>query len=93
MTEYVGALDQGTTSTRFMIFDRDGSVVSIAQEEHSQIFPQPGWVEHDPIEIRDRSHSVIPPSQSTWQSVLRAQFWSQPRPVVHSSMHAAFPWH
>jgi glycerol kinase len=42
-----------------MIFDRDGSIVSIAQEEHSQIFPQPGWVEHDPIEIRDRSHSVI----------------------------------
>jgi len=59
MSEYVGALDQGTTSTRFMIFDRGGSIVSIAQEEHNQIFPHPGWVEHDPVEIRDRSYSVI----------------------------------
>ncbi len=59
MAEYVGALDQGTTSTRFMIFDKTGSVVSIAQEEHSQIFPKPGWVEHDPVEIRVRTQSVI----------------------------------
>ena len=50
----IGALDQGTTSTRFMIFDRGGKVVSGAQEEHTQIFPKPGWVEHDPIEIMDK---------------------------------------
>ncbi|MBT8215615.1 MAG: glycerol kinase GlpK [Acidimicrobiia bacterium] len=56
---YIGALDQGTTSTRFMIFDHGGSVVAIAQEEHEQIFPQPGWVEHDPEEIRARTFSVI----------------------------------
>ncbi|MGH8913029.1 MAG: FGGY family carbohydrate kinase, partial [Acidimicrobiia bacterium] len=59
MPEFVGALDQGTTSTRFMIFDHEGSVVSVEQEEHRQIFPQPGWVENDPMEIWSRSTSVI----------------------------------
>ena len=47
MAEYVGALDQGTTSTRFMIFDHGGQVVGVDQKEHEQIFPKPGWVEHD----------------------------------------------
>ena len=47
----VGALDQGTTSTRFMLFDRSGRVVASAQKEHRQLLPQPGWVEHDPREI------------------------------------------
>ncbi len=51
MAQYVGALDQGTTSTRFMIFDHSGQVVGIDQKEHEQIFPKPGWVEHDPLEI------------------------------------------
>ena len=55
----IGALDQGTTSTRFMVFDRAGKVVSVAQEEHSQIFPKPGWVEHDPVEIIDKVRRVI----------------------------------
>jgi len=59
MADYVGAVDQGTTSTRFMIFDRTGSVVSISQQEHRQIFPQPGWVEHDPVEIRTKTQAVI----------------------------------
>ena len=59
MAEYVGALDSGTTSTRFMIFDHAGGVVAIDQKEHRQIFPQPGWVEHDPLEIRDRMFEVI----------------------------------
>ena len=43
MSEYIGALDQGTTSTRFMVFDRMGRVVSVAQKEHEQIYPNPGW--------------------------------------------------
>jgi glycerol kinase len=59
MTDYVGALDQGTTSTRFMIFDRSGAVVAADQREHTQIFPQPGWVEHDPLEIWSKSVAVI----------------------------------
>ena len=59
MTRYVGALDQGTTSTRFMVFDHSGEVVAAHQEEHTQIFPQPGWVEHDPLEIWERCRQVI----------------------------------
>src|SRR5712691_6170390 len=59
MADYVGALDQGTTSTRFMIFDHSGSVVGVDQKEHEQIFPRPGWVEHDPKEIWTRSEEVI----------------------------------
>lgn len=59
MAEYVGALDQGTTSTRFMIFDHGGQVVGVDQKEHEQIFPKPGWVEHDPAEIWTRSQEVI----------------------------------
>ncbi len=58
MAKYVGALDQGTTSTRFMIFDHSGQVVAIDQKEHEQIFPKPGWVEHDPLEIWTRSVEV-----------------------------------
>jgi glycerol kinase len=59
MPKYVGALDQGTTSTRFMIFDHGGQVVAIHQKEHEQIYPKPGWVEHDPAEIWARSQEVI----------------------------------
>ena len=58
MADYVGALDQGTTSTRFMIFDHSGGVVGVDQKEHEQIFPKPGWVEHDPKEIWQRSQEV-----------------------------------
>jgi glycerol kinase len=59
MAQYVGALDQGTTSTRFMIFDHGGNVVAIDQKEHEQIYPKPGWVEHDPKEIWTRCEEVI----------------------------------
>jgi glycerol kinase len=59
MAKYAAALDQGTTSTRCMIFDHSGKVVSVAQKEHEQIFPKPGWVEHDPQEVWARSKEVI----------------------------------
>ena len=59
MSRYIGALDQGTTSTRFIVFDHGGSVVSIAQREHEQIYPRPGWVEHDPAEIWTSAQDVI----------------------------------
>jgi glycerol kinase len=59
MAEYVGALDQGTTSTRFMIFTHGGDVVDYDQKEHEQIYPKPGWVEHDANEIWQRSQDVI----------------------------------
>jgi glycerol kinase len=55
---YVGAIDQGTTSTRFMVFDADGRMVSVAQKEHQQIYPKPGWVEHDPAEIIQNTNEV-----------------------------------
>jgi len=57
--DYLAALDQGTTSTRFIVFDRSGRIVSSAQEEHEQIYPRPGWVEHDPDEIWRRTQDVI----------------------------------
>jgi glycerol kinase len=59
MAKYAAALDQGTTSTRCMIFDHAGKVVSVAQKEHEQIYPKPGWVEHDPKEIWARAQEVI----------------------------------
>jgi glycerol kinase len=59
LSRYIGAIDQGTTSTRFMIFDKAGSIVGVAQKEHQQIFPKPGWVEHDATEIWQRTEQVI----------------------------------
>ncbi len=59
MSKYVAAIDQGTTSTRCMIFTHDGKVVAADQREHEQIFPKPGWVEHNPVEIWERTQGVI----------------------------------
>ncbi|CAG0931446.1 glycerol kinase [Thermoflexales bacterium] len=59
MAKYVGAIDQGTTSTRFMIFDHAGKVIGVDQKEHEQIYPKPGWVEHNPMEIWQRTQDVI----------------------------------
>jgi len=56
---YVGAIDQGTTGTRFMAFDHSGQVVANAYEQHEQIYPEPGWVEHDPVEIWDNTKEVV----------------------------------
>lgn len=59
MSQYVAAIDQGTTSTRCMVFDRYGNIIAIDQQEHQQIYPQPGWVEHNAEEIWLRTQSVI----------------------------------
>ena len=59
MAEFVAAIDQGTTSTRCMIFDHDGAEVARHQLEHEQIMPQAGWVEHNPIEIWERTTSAL----------------------------------
>src|SRR5207249_2880935 len=67
---YVGAIDQGTTSTRFMVFDQAGRVVALAQKEHEQIYPKPGWVEHDAFEILRRTEEVI--AEALAQRGLRA---------------------
>jgi glycerol kinase len=59
MPEYIGAIDQGTTSSRFILFDRDGRIVHVDQREHEQITPRAGWVEHDAREIWTRTREVI----------------------------------
>ncbi|MFP5368735.1 MAG: FGGY family carbohydrate kinase, partial [Actinomycetes bacterium] len=59
MSQYVIAIDQGTTSTRAIVFDQTGNIVSSGQMEHEQIFPQAGWVEHDPAEIWNNTREVI----------------------------------
>src|SRR5512146_642734 len=59
MAKYSAAVDQGTTSTRFMIFDHAGKVVGLDQKEHEQIYPKPGWVEHNAMEIWSATQAVI----------------------------------
>ncbi len=59
MSRYVAAIDQGTTSTRCILFDRQGTIVSVGQKEHEQIYPKPGWVEHNPDEIWKNTLEVI----------------------------------
>jgi glycerol kinase len=59
MSKYIAAIDQGTTSTRCILFDRGGNIICSSQREHQQIYPQPGWVEHDPLEIWQRTQEVI----------------------------------
>jgi glycerol kinase len=71
MAAYVGAIDQGTTSTRFIVFDKAGRIVSLAQREHEQIYPRPGWVEHDSEEIWRRTQEVI--TEAMQQKALRPQ--------------------
>ena len=58
MAKYVGAVDQGTTGTRFMVFSHEGTVVSSDYREHDQIYPRPGWVEHDALEVWEKTQAV-----------------------------------
>ncbi len=71
MTKYIGAIDQGTTSTRFSVFDAAGKIVASAQKEHEQIYPQPGWVEHNPDEIWQATQDVM--AQALRQGNIRAE--------------------
>src|SRR5580704_14060362 len=59
VADFVGAVDQGTTSTRFMVFDHSGAEVARHQLEHIQVLPRAGWVEHNPVEIWERTGAVI----------------------------------
>ena len=56
---YIAALDQGTTSSRCILFDREQNIVSVAQKEFTQFYPRPGWVEHDPMEIWSSQYGVL----------------------------------
>src|ERR671914_333931 len=73
MAKYAAALDQGTTSSRCMIFDHAGKVVSVTQKEHEQIYPKPGWVEHD-----QRETSVVW-DRNTGEPVMNAIVWQDTR--------------
>jgi glycerol kinase len=57
--KYIGAIDQGTTSTRFIVFDRSGTIRAVSRKEHDQICPEPGWAEHDPVQIWKNTCQVI----------------------------------
>ena len=70
MKNYIGAIDQGTTSTRFMVFDQSARIAAVSQKEHEQIFSKPGWVEHDALEILRRTEEVI--AEALEQRGLRA---------------------
>jgi glycerol kinase len=70
MPKYIAAIDQGTTSTRFIVFDAAGKTVACAQKEHRQIYPQPGWVEHDAEEIWQRTEEVM--AEAMGQAGLKA---------------------
>ena len=59
MKQYIIALDQGTTSSRAIIFDREQNIVGLAQKEFTQHYPKPGWVEHDPMEIYSSQYGVL----------------------------------
>ncbi|NOX35109.1 MAG: glycerol kinase, partial [Deltaproteobacteria bacterium] len=59
MKKYIGAIDQGTTSTRFIVFDKQGTIIGTGQKEHDQICKKPGWVEHDPVQIWENTKKVI----------------------------------
>ncbi len=67
----VAAIDQGTTSTRFMIFDRSGAVISSAQREFRQLLPRPGWVEHDPMEILGSVEAMVSEALHTADMTVR----------------------
>jgi glycerol kinase len=59
MSDYILSIDQGTTSSRAILFNRKGSIVAVSQKEFEQIYPKPGWVEHDPLEIWSSQVSVV----------------------------------
>ena len=68
MKRYVVALDQGTTSSRCIVFDKEQQVIGMAQKEYTQLYPQPGWVEHDPMEIYSSQYGVLMETLADWHN-------------------------
>jgi glycerol kinase len=97
MPDFVGALDQGTTSTRFMVFDARGREVTRHQLEHEQIMTQPGWVEHDPLEIAERMNTVIAGALRhaglTAADLAAIGIANQRETAVVWDPHTGRPWH
>jgi glycerol kinase len=95
--KYIAALDQGTTSTRFIVFDRNGKIVAQAQREHKQIYPQPGWVEHDAEEIYMNTklvvaEALIPPRISA-SSIEAVGITNQRETTVVWNRHTGVPYY
>ena len=97
MADIVGAIDQGTTSTRFMIFDHAGREVGKHQLEHEQVLPRAGWVEHNPLEIWERTQTVIGSALTTAglsSSDLAAMgVTNQRETTIVWDRHTGRPWH
>src|SRR5215216_4897873 len=87
MAKYAAAIDQGTTSTRCMVFDHGGQVVSVAQKEHEQIYPKPGWVEHDAKEVWDRTQEVVDEAMSSTSA--RRRWCGIARPASRSTTRSS----
>ena len=83
MSKYVASIDQGTTSTRCMIFNHAGQPIGSHQMEHEQIMPQPGWVEHDPLEIWDRTQDVI--KGALEMELIRHRFIMESEPELNTN--------
>ena len=92
MADYVGAIDQGTTSTRFIVFDRAGQMVAIAQKEHEQVYPQPGWVEHSPTEIWARTREVIAEALQSKSLTANGTAWNSTQWAIRSSITSTGNW-
>ena len=94
---YAGSLDQGTTSTRFILFDHDGQIAASHQLEHKQIYPKPGWVEHDALEIWERSQEVIRETLkkvgATAEDISGIGITNQRETVVAWDPHTGVPYH
>ena len=97
MPKFVAAIDQGTTSTRCMIFNHAGEPVGMHQLEHQQIYPQPGWVEHDPLEIWERTQAVIrgamDAANATAADIAAVGITNQRETTVVWNRHTGKPYH
>ncbi len=97
MENLIGAIDQGTTSTRFILFDHDSNIVASHQIEHKQIFPKAGWVEHDPIEIWQNTKKVIAATlqkaDMSNKQILAIGITNQRETTVIWDKHTGNPYH
>lgn len=97
MAKYVGALDQGTTSTRFILFTKAGQIAAVHQLEHQQIFPQAGWVEHNALEIWQRTQEVIAGAlgkvEATASDLAAVGITNQRETTLVWDKHTGHPYH
>jgi glycerol kinase len=97
MSTYIASIDQGTTSTRCMIFNHAGQPVSVHQLEHQQIYPKPGWVEHDPSEIWERTQTVVRGALSrallTAKDIAAVGITNQRETTLVWNRHTGKPYH